>query len=240
MIVRNARVLLELVNDLLDASKIEAAGLTLRYSQIDLAHVVRLVANNFETLALDRSVDFAVLAPSDAVPAQVDPARLQQVLLNLLSNAFKFTSHRGIVRIELHGVAADGTARIEVADSGPGIAPERRDEAFERFHQLDGTATRIVGGTGLGLHIARELVSLHGGSIEIGDAPEGGALFVVDLPVVAPRGTAVGPEDAAPPESRAAPLGGQAASRASGPAAAPPAAARRTPRWSSWSRTTPT
>jgi len=223
VIIRNARVLLEHVNDLLDASKIEAAGLTLRYREIDLSHVVRFVANNFETLALDRSVDFAVLAPGDAFPAQVDPARLQQVLVNLLSNAFKFTSSRGNVRIELHGKTEDGRARIEVADSGPGIAPERRHEAFERFHQLDGTATRNVGGTGLGLHIARELVNLHGGSIEIGDAPEGGALFVVDLPVVAPRGTTVGPEDGAL-ESPAPPLGGQAGSRAAAPADAPPAA----------------
>ena len=224
VIIRNARVLLELVNDLLDASKIEAAGLKLRYSEIDLSHVVRLVANNFETLALDRSVDFAVLTPGHAVPAQVDPARLQQVLLNLLSNVFKFTSHRGIVRIELHGATEDGMARIDIADSGPGIAAQRRQEAFERFHQLDGTATRNVGGTGLGLHIARELVSLHGGGIEIGDAPEGGALFVVELPVVAPRGTTVAPEGGAPLESLAPPLGGQAVSRAAGPAGAPPTA----------------
>jgi len=206
VILRNARVLLGHVNDLLDTSKIEASMLELDYTDLNLSHLVRLVANNFETLALDRSVDFFVLAPDDAVPVQVDQARVQQVLLNLLSNAFKFTPPHGTVRIELKGVTEGGTARIEVGDSGPGIPAERRDEAFERFHQLDGAATRKMGGTGLGLHIARELVSLHGGTLVIDDAPEGGALCVVELPVVAPPGTTVRTEGVTVPESPAATL----------------------------------
>ncbi|MGD0748476.1 MAG: ATP-binding protein [Acidimicrobiales bacterium] len=191
IILRNARVLMGHVNDLLETSKIEAAMLELDYSELDLSHLVRLVANNFETLALDREVDFSVLAPDDAVPAQIDPTRVQQVLLNLLSNAFKFTPPHGTVRIELKSVTEGAIARIEVGDSGPGIPPDRRDEAFERFHQLDGAATRKMGGTGLGLHIARELVGLHRGTLTIGDAPEGGALFVVELPLAAPPGTTV-------------------------------------------------
>jgi len=206
VILRNARLLLGHVNDLLDTSKIEAAMLKLSYTELDLSHLVRLVANNFETLAHDRSVDFFVLTPDDAVPAQVDPARVQQVLLNLLSNAFKFAPSQGTVRIELKGVTEGGKARVEVGDSGPGIPAERRDEAFERFHQLDGAATRKMGGTGLGLHIARELVSLHGGTLAIDDAPEGGALFVVELPVVAPPGTTVRTGGMTVPENPAATL----------------------------------
>jgi signal transduction histidine kinase len=191
VILRNARVLLGHVNDLLETSKIEAAKLDLDYSELDLGHLVRLVANNFETLAQDRAVTFTVQAPDHAVPAQVDPIRIQQVLLNLLSNAFKFTPPDGSIRIELRDGTAEGPARLEVADSGPGIAAERRGEVFERFHQLDGSSTRKMGGTGLGLHIARELVDLHGGSLGVGDAPEGGALFVIDLPVEAPSGSVV-------------------------------------------------
>ena len=206
VILRNARVLLGHVNDLLDTSKIEAAMLELDYTELDLSHLVRLVANNFETLALDRSVDFFVLAPDDAVPVQVDPARVQQVLLNLLSNVFKFTPPHGTVRIELKGVTERGTARVEVGDSGPGIPAERRDEVFERFHQLDGAATRKMGGTGLGLHIAREVTGLHGGTLAIDDAPEGGALFVVELPVVAPPGTTVRTDGVTVPEDAAATL----------------------------------
>ena len=176
VVLRNARALLGHVNDLLDASKLEASKLQLDYSTVDLSHLVRLTANNFETLAVDRSVEFRIVAPP-AVPAQVDPSRLQQVLLNLLSNAFKFTPAEGRVRIELTGVGDRGSevvgeghgggggddvgvvARIEVADSGPGIPPDDRVQVFERFHRLDGEPHTTWGSSGLGLNIASDLVS---------------------------------------------------------------------------------
>ena len=195
VILRNARVLLAHVNDLLDTSKIEAARLELEYAEFDLANLVRIVANSFETLAVDRAVHFVVVAPQDEVPAQVDPGRVHQVLINLLSNAFKFTPADGTVRIELRTGSETDAVHVEVADSGPGISPDYRDEVFERFHQLESAVTRMRTGTGLGLHIARELVLLHGGRIGVADAPEGGALFVVELPVQAPAGTAVRSED---------------------------------------------
>ena len=203
-VLRNARTLLGLVNDLLDASRLESGKLELRYSETDLGHLVRLVANNFETLAADRAVRFVVRTPDDGMAAELDTLRVQQILLNLLANAFKFTPDEGTVRVELHASSPDGAARVEVADSGPGIATGNRDEVFERFHQLDGEGSRKPPGTGLGLHIARELVTMHGGSIGIDDAPEGGALFVVELPLMAPPGTAVhvkelGPDDRGSP-----------------------------------------
>ena len=190
MILRNARVLLGHVNDLLDTSKIEASKLELDYAELDLGHLVRLVANNFETLALDRSVTFVVRAPDEAVPAQVDPTRVQQVLLNLLSNAFKFTParrHHPDRAAGRHGRRHGAASRWPTAARAS--SRTQRGEVFERFHQLDGSSTRKMGGTGLGLHIARELVDLHGGSLGVGDAPEGGALFVMELPVAAPPGT---------------------------------------------------
>ncbi len=191
VILRNARVLLSHVNDLLDTAKVEAAKLDLRYAELDMARLVRLVANSFETLAIDRSVHFIVVAPEGEVGVEIDPGRIQQVLLNLLSNAFKFTPADGTVRIEMRDMPGSDAVRVEVADSGPGIAIDHRDEVFERFHQLEGSAKRRTGGTGLGLHIARELVQLHGGYIMVDDAPEGGALFVVELPLRAPAGTEV-------------------------------------------------
>ena len=196
VILRNARVLLSHVNDLLDTAKVEAAKLNLTYAELDMARLVRIVANNFETLAVDRAVHFIVVAPEGEVAVEVDPGRVQQVLLNLLSNAFKFTPADGTVRIEMRDAPGSDAVRIEVADSGPGVAIAHRDEVFERFHQLEGTARRKTGGTGLGLHIARELVLLHGGYIEVDDAPEGGALFVVELPLRAPAGTEVRPDGA--------------------------------------------
>jgi signal transduction histidine kinase len=192
VILRNARVLLRHVNDLLDTSKIEAARLDLEYAELDLAYLVRTVANSFETQAAERRIRLVVLTPVVGdVTAQVDPGRVHQVLLNLLSNAFKFTPLGGTVRIELSVVADADAVHLEVADSGPGISPGRRDEVFERFLQLDGSTTRRMRGTGLGLHIARELVILHGGTISVGDAPEGGAVLAVELPLQAPPGTEV-------------------------------------------------
>jgi signal transduction histidine kinase len=197
VVLRNARVLLAHVNDLLDTAKIESAHFTLDYQDVELAHLVRLVANNFETLAADRAVDLHVRA-GEPQRAEVDAGRLQQVLLNLLSNALKYTPKGGTVRVELRAATMPGTARIEVADSGPGIPADQRDEVFERFHQLDGGSTRRMGGTGLGLYIARELVALHGGVIGVDDAPEGGALFFVEVPLLAPAGMPVSPDEPVP------------------------------------------
>ena len=146
------------------------------------------------------------MAPDHPVPAQVDPVRIQQVLLNLLSNAFKFTPPDGTVRLELRDGARDGTAHVEVGDSGPGIAPDRRGEVFERFHQLDGSSTRKMGGTGLGLHIARELVDLHGGTSGWATRPRAARSSSSDLPVVAPAGTRGDPASPSPSEPPAAVL----------------------------------
>jgi signal transduction histidine kinase len=200
VILRNGRVLLRQVNDLLDTSKIEAARLDLEYAELDLAYLVRTVANSFETQAAERRIRILVVAPTGEVSAQVDPGRVHQVLLNLLSNALKFTPVGGTVRLELSVLAGADVVHLEVADSGPGISPDRRDEVFERFLQLDDATPRRMRGTGLGLHIARELVILHGGTIGVGDAPEGGAVFAVELPLRAPPGTEVrGGEAAAVP-----------------------------------------
>ncbi len=200
---RNAHILLKHVNDLLDASKLEAGRMNLDYAEVDLAEQVRLTASHFDPLARERAISFTVQTPR-SLSAQVDPEKLQRVLLNLLSNAFKFTPDGGSVRAELR--AEGERALIEVADSGPGVEPELREAVFERFRQGEGGSTRRFGGTGLGLAIAREFVELHGGGINIGDTPEGGALFRVELPLLAPEGTQVrrgrvtptGPEESSP------------------------------------------
>jgi signal transduction histidine kinase len=190
---RNAHTLLSHVNDLLDVAKMESGELKPQYAEVDLAYLVRVTAGNFETLAQDRGIELKVEAP-DEIPAQVDPAKLQRVLVNLLSNALKFTPEQGVVQLALELRPSTGGAPqavIQVRDSGPGIPPEYREKVFERFHQIEGGTTRRYEGTGLGLAIVRDFVQLHGGVIRIGDAPEGGAQFVVELPVAAPEGTAV-------------------------------------------------
>jgi signal transduction histidine kinase len=184
-IARNARRLLEHVNDLLDVSKLEAGKMKLEYANLDVADWVKVGASYFEVLGKDKGIAFAVDA-QQPVRGQVDPDKFQRVLVNLLSNAFKFTPDGGRIRCTVR--AARGTLVLEVADSGPGIPPDQRAAVFERFRQLDSGSTRAIGGTGLGLAIARDFVELHGGTISVMDAPEGGALFRVVLPAAAPNG----------------------------------------------------
>ncbi|HWQ34624.1 MAG TPA: ATP-binding protein [Blastocatellia bacterium] len=188
VIDRNARTLLKHVNDLLDVSRLEAGRMEVRYAETDLARLVRFVAAHFEVLAEERHIAFSIETP-ESVPVEADADQIQRVVLNLLSNAFKFTPAGGRVSCTLRREGA--RAIITVNDSGPGVRPELREAIFERFRQGDGGATRRFGGTGLGLSITREFVELHGGTIIVGDAPEGGASFTVTLPLSAPAGASV-------------------------------------------------
>ncbi|MEV5834876.1 ATP-binding protein [Nocardia sp. NPDC052112] len=189
VIVRNAQVLLGHVNDLLDAAQLEARAMRPEYAHVDVADLVRLSAAFFETIALDREIEFQVEAADEPVWAELDPEHVQRIVVNLLSNAFKFTPSGGSVRCTIRD--SDDRIIVEIADSGPGIPVAQRDAVFERFRQVDGGASRSVGGTGLGLSIVRDLARLHGGSVTIADAPEHGALVVVEMPRAAPAGMPV-------------------------------------------------
>src|SRR5262249_42693561 len=125
------------------------------------------------------------------LPAQIDREKIERVLLNLLSNAIKFTPDGGTIRCDL--TATDGMATLSLQDSGPGVPMEHRQPIFGRFRQLDGGPTRRFGGTGLGLAIVKDFIALHGGTISVGDAPEGGALFTIELPLLAPADVSVAP-----------------------------------------------
>jgi PAS domain S-box-containing protein len=190
VIERNARTVLRHLNDLLDVARISAGGLTSEYSETDAAAIVRAVADHFSTLASENHIQYMVDTPP-ALPVQTDLDKLQRILLNLLSNAFKFTPDGGRVRVSLR--EAGSRLRVEVADSGPGIPMDKREVVFERFAQLEPDDARPRAGTGLGLSIVRDFAALLDGSVSVGDAPEGGALLVVDVPSAAPSGAAVRP-----------------------------------------------
>jgi signal transduction histidine kinase len=188
VIGRNARTLLRHTNDLLDVSKLEATAVKLTYADVDVASRLRAIVGEFDSVARERQLLFSIDVP-ERLPGQVDIDQLSRIVLNLLSNAFRFTPRGGAIRL-----AAQRTARwlrLEIADSGPGIPVEQRTLIFERFRQLDGATKRRFGGTGLGLAIVRDLVRLHGGEVAVTGAPEGGALFVVELPLIAPAGAEV-------------------------------------------------
>src|SRR5262245_60230601 len=189
VVMRNARSLLKTVNDLLDVSKLEAGKLHPEYTRVDLSKIVRLTCSLFEGIARDRSVDYPVQVP-DTLLAEVDPEMIQRVLLNLLSNAFKFGAAGGRIACVLE--TSGDNALLQIQDKGPGIPIEMRDRIFERFIQVEGEATRRHGGTGLGLAIVKEFVELHHGSIRETTPVGGGALFLVTLPLRAPADVSVG------------------------------------------------
>lgn len=204
LIARNARTLVHYVDDLLDITRLEAGRVEPEYAETDLARLTRLVASYFELAARAKRMTYVVEAPA-SLQAQVDPEKIQRVLLNLLSNALKFTPEGGQVRLTLREDEKRARALFEVADSGPGIPPDQREAVFNAYLQHAGRTARRHAGTGLGLPIARELVVLHGGTIAIGDAREGGASLLVDLPRKAPPGAEVKPaRTEAPSEAVAA------------------------------------
>ncbi len=174
------RTLLQLINDILDSSKIEAGELELESVDFDLRGVVEHSVALVRSTADEKGLDLRV-AVSEDVPTTVrsDPTRLSQVLTNLLSNAVKFTAAGSVdLQISTLAGAPDHTAlRFEVADTGIGISQEQRDRLFEPFRQADASTTRTHGGTGLGLAIARQLVHALGGEIGMTSSPGAGSTF---------------------------------------------------------------
>ncbi|HMJ33564.1 MAG TPA: ATP-binding protein, partial [Baekduia sp.] len=189
--------LLALINDILDLSKVEAGKMELDLAAVALADVCEDVERSFRPVAEERDLTFAIELDG-ALPASIvtDEQRLQQVLRNLLSNAFKFTPS-GTVRLT---VSRDAEERISfaVADTGVGIAGDKLASIFEAFQQADGTTSRKYGGTGLGLSISREISRLLGGEIRVASQVGEGSSFTLVLPLT--HRTGDGAQIDAPPE----------------------------------------
>ena len=182
IIRRNAKLQAQLIEDILDVSRIMTGKLTIETQALDVATLVDSTLSGLLPTALLKQIEVTSYIP-DTLPAiDGDPRRLQQVLSNVISNAIKFTPEHGQVRVSC-GVHGDMLS-IEVRDSGIGIAPELLPHVFDRFRQGDNGTTRLHGGLGLGLAIARHLVERHGGSIEAhSSGPGSGTTFVIKLPV---------------------------------------------------------
>ncbi len=180
VIARNARMLLKHVNDLLDVSKFEAGKLKIELQDTDVASLIRLTASHFEGLAEERNITFLVDVPDEIVCA-IDPEKLQRVLMNLLSNAFKFVPDGGQVRTQLQ--VRNKELILSIEDSGPGVPPELWQAIFERFRQGEGGISREFAGTGLGLAIAKEFVEMHRGTLRAQASEFGGACFQATLPL---------------------------------------------------------
>jgi len=188
MILRNARLLYRHVSDILDAAKLESGHMAVDYVRLDLARLTRTLASHFDSMAKEKRIDYLIKTPK-VLEVEVDGEKLQRILLNLLSNAFKFTPEGGRIEVRLSQEA--DWAIIEAQDNGPGVPADLRGAVFERFRQLDGGAQRRFGGTGLGLAIVKEFTELHRGKVDLTEAPGGGALFVTKFPLSAPIGTTI-------------------------------------------------
>jgi signal transduction histidine kinase/AmiR/NasT family two-component response regulator len=179
-IERNARVQVALIDELLDMSRIVSGKLQLEMQLVDLSQLAGAGMQSAAPAAADKAVQLEQRLGADA-KVRGDPARLQQVVANLLANAMKFTPQGG--RITVHVERSGAHVKMTVRDSGIGIAPDFLPFVFERFRQGDATRTRRHGGLGLGLSIVRHLVELHGGTVSAHSAGPGlGATFVVSLP----------------------------------------------------------
>ncbi|MBS0188061.1 MAG: response regulator [Planctomycetes bacterium] len=179
VIERNAKLQSQMIDDLLDMSRILSGKVRLNLQTLDMAEVVRNAVDVIGPGAQAKGVHLEVTNPHLAMSG--DPARMQQILVNLLSNAVKFTPKGGRVWVVARSV--EGRLEIEVSDTGVGIKPEFLPHVFERFRQQDVATTRKYGGLGIGLAIVRQLVELHGGTVTVASDGEGkGARFLVRLP----------------------------------------------------------
>jgi signal transduction histidine kinase/ligand-binding sensor domain-containing protein/DNA-binding response OmpR family regulator len=185
LIHRNAKRLLNLVNQLLDFRRLESEEVKLHASEGDIVHFIKEVANSFSDLAERKKIVFSIESTVPEVTTLFDSNKLERILFNLISNAFKFTREGGSVSIKLGcEVSHDRKLlRIDVKDSGIGIAVEHRDKIFDRFFQSDLPSNMLNEGSGIGLSITREFVRLHGGEIAVTSEVNKGSCFTVLLPI---------------------------------------------------------
>jgi signal transduction histidine kinase len=176
---RNAQRLLTLINDLLDLKRIEEGRLTLQPERVDLSRFVRTVIESHAELATKQDLSLAIGKAEPDALAFIDPSRMEQVVVNLISNAIKFAEPRSevVVSVERRG----GGYRLSVANRGEALSPDARDRVFAKFGQMDSSTRRRRAGTGLGLAIAKAIVDAHRGTI--GYSSDGDwTTFFVDLP----------------------------------------------------------
>jgi len=180
-VLNNGENLLNLINDILDLTKIEAGKLELNLEPVDLRDCLASVLSTITPKAKEKRIRVGTFLPTDLTPLRADATKLGQILLNLLSNAVKYTPEGGSISVEARR-DREGMVQIRVVDTGIGLDKTDLDSIFERFTQVDSSATRNQGGTGLGLAITRDLIHLHGGSISVQSQLGEGSSFVFTIP----------------------------------------------------------
>ena len=185
-ILTSGRSLLELINDLLDLTKIETGKMQLHRTRFTILNVCSALIDFTKPLVSKKDLRISLEADGELPDLHSDSGKIQQILYNLLSNAIKFTPERGTIALTVTCPDADHI-RVAIRDTGPGIKPEDQTAIFEKFRQLDGSLTREQGGTGLGLPISRELALLLGGSLSLESEVGSGSTFSLLLPLECPE-----------------------------------------------------
>ena len=172
---------MSLINEVLDLSKIEAGRMSLDRAPVALDALVEDTVASFEGQLRDRPIALEADIPAHLTPIMTDPAKLLQVLTNLIGNAIKFTERGSVVVRVVAEAASRRPERIEVVDTGVGIPPDRQEAIFEAFEQADGSTARQYGGTGLGLAVSKSLCDLMGYALDVESEPGVGSIFRVTL-----------------------------------------------------------
>jgi signal transduction histidine kinase/CheY-like chemotaxis protein/PAS domain-containing protein len=192
-IYNSGQHLLGLINDVLDLAKIEAGKIDLSFDDVNIADIITSVMSTTSGLVKDKSIKLVRNVHGDLPSVRADPIRIRQVLLNLLSNAAKFTDDGQITVDALVDHNEDGRAElvVSVTDTGPGISEEDQTKLFQRFSQVDDSPTRKTGGSGLGLSISQQLIQMHGGRIGVHSTVGQGSTFYFTLPIDHDEGEAI-------------------------------------------------
>jgi signal transduction histidine kinase/CheY-like chemotaxis protein len=172
--------LLELINDILDLSKIEVGKMKTHRQVIDVPETLRDVTSMMRSLAAKGEIELTVEVEDSVGAGNLDRGMFRQILVNLISNAVKFTPEGG--RVTVRGKREDNTLRVSVSDTGIGIAPDDQKKIFQEFYQVDGSYSRKYQGTGLGLALVHSMVELHGGTIAVDSEPDEGSTFTCVFP----------------------------------------------------------
>ena len=178
---RNARRLLTLINQLLDLSKLESGSMELKAEQHNIVSFLKSLFYSFESLAESQKIILKFESEFKNIPVLFDPDKMEMIFYNLVSNAFNFIASKGEVEVCLS--VNDSIVEIRIKDSGIGIPSDRLPHIFDRFYQVDGSATRKYEGTGIGLALTKELIELHKGNISVNSKEGEGSEFIIQLPL---------------------------------------------------------
>ncbi len=186
LIRRNSKNLLQLINQLLDLSKVESANLELHKIKGDIVKYIQYLTESFQSLATDKGIQLVFYSEVDSQIMDYDEIKIQHIIYNLLSNAIKFTDEQGKIILHLQTISVDNHPhlKIKITDTGIGIPADLVAHIFDRFYQVDNTLTRRGEGTGIGLALVKELVQLMEGSIEVKSKEGKGTEFVINLRIV--------------------------------------------------------